>query len=360
MSTSAIRCSGLTQRFGAVVAVKDVEISLDRGKFLALLGPSGSGKTTLLRMIAGFEMPNAGTVEIGEQLMVAPDLFVPPERRRVGMVFQHYALFPHLSVAQNISYGLPRNEARKSRVDEVLELVGLVDLGSRMPHQLSGGQQQRIALARALAPRPEVILLDEPFSNLDPSMRVSVREEVKSILREANETAVFVTHDQEEAFALADDVAIMRQGKIEQVATPEQLFHHPVNRFVATFVGQADFLPGKVVDSTIRTELGPLPAKDLNNGAELDVLVRPDDIAITPRADGIGQIVLRRFRGGENLYCVQLPSGRCIHSHQPGRAIYRTGTRVEVSMETTELVTFPGQNGLGSTAVASRHPTEDR
>ena len=157
------------------------------------------------------------------------------------MVFHHYALFPHLTVAQNIAYGLPNKRDRKARVDEVLELIGLVDLRGRMPHQLSGGQQQRIALARALAPKPAVILLDEPFSNLDPSMRVSVREEVKSILRDANETAVFVTHDQEEAFALADEVAIMRQGKIEQVAAPEQLFHHPANRFIAAFVGQAGF-----------------------------------------------------------------------------------------------------------------------
>ena len=348
MSTSAISCSGLTQRFGASVAVRDVDLSLERGKFLALLGPSGAGKTTLLRLIAGFETPCTGTVEIGGQEMVSPGLFVPPERRRVGMVFQHYALFPHLTVAQNIAYGLPKKRDRKERVDEVLELVGLVDLRGRMPHQLSGGQQQRIALARALAPKPAVILLDEPFSNLDPSMRVSVREEVKSILRDANETAVFVTHDQEEAFALADEVAIMRQGKIEQVAAPEQLFHHPANRFIAAFVGQADFLPGKVVDSTIDTEIGPLTANNLNGGAELDVLIRPDDVVITPRPDGIGQIILRRFRGGENLYCVQLPSGRRIHSHQPGRDIYEPGTRVDVSVQTTEVVTFPGHDNVGS------------
>ena len=316
MSTPAIRCSGLTQRFGASVAVRGVDLSLDRGKFLALLGPSGAGKTTLLRLIAGFESPYAGTVEIGGKQMVAPGLFVPPERRRVGMVFQHYALFPHLTVAQNIAYGLPKKRDRKARVDEVLELVGLVDLGGRMPHQLSGGQQQRIALARALAPKPAVILLDEPFSNLDPSMRVSVREEVKSILREANETAVFVTHDQEEAFALADDVAIMRQGKIEQVAAPEQLFHHPANRFIAAFVGQADFLPGKVVDSTINTEIGPLTANNLNGGAELDVLIRPDDVVITPRANGIGQIILRRFRGGENLY-LRAAAFRPAHPQPP-------------------------------------------
>ncbi len=345
MTALAIRCVGVTKRFGYTIAASKVDLTLDQGKFLVLLGPSGCGKTTLLRLIAGFETPDAGAIEISGQMVVGPGVFVPPERRRVGMVFQHYALFPHLNVAQNIAYGLPKGEDRERRVSEVLKLVGLVGLEGRMPHELSGGQQQRIALARALAPRPDVILLDEPFSNLDPTMRGAVRDEVKSILGEAGATAVFVTHDQEEAFALADLVAVQRAGRIEQVATPEQLYHHPVNRFVATFVGQADFLPGKVVDSAIQTEIGPLPARDLNPGANLDILVRPDDVMIAPKEDGVGRIVFRRFRGGENLYCIKLLSGRRIHSHQPARAVYETGTRVDIKILTPQFITFPSENG---------------
>ena len=222
-----VRCTGIHKSFRQVTAVDGATFSVEEGSVLALLGPSGSGKTTTLRLIAGFESPDAGTVEIAGTVVAGDGRFVPAERRRVGMVFQDYALFPHLSVRGNVAYGLPRGPERDRRVDEVLELVGLTATGERMPNQLSGGQQQRVALARALAPNPSVILLDEPFSNLDPALRGRVRDEVKRILREAGSTAIFVTHDQEEAFALADSVGVMLAGQIVQMGSPEAVYADP-------------------------------------------------------------------------------------------------------------------------------------
>ena len=220
----ALRVRGLEKRYGDVEVLRGIDLDVERGEFLALLGPSGCGKTTALRVVAGFERPHAGSIEIGGDRVydatASGGRWVPPEGRRVGMVFQDYALFPHLSVARNIAFGLPRNAAnREARVTSALATVGLAGLGDRTPDQLSGGQQQRVALARALAPEPEVILLDEPFSNLDADLRASVREEVRQILREAGMTAVLVTHDQEEALSIADRVAVMLDGKIVQVGS---------------------------------------------------------------------------------------------------------------------------------------------
>ena len=230
-----VRLSGVSRSYGPVRAVKDLGLAVTRGEILALLGPSGCGKTTTLRLIAGFEPPDSGTVEVGGRTVAGPGTNVPPEKRRVGMVFQDYALFPHLSVEQNVSYGLPN--WKKGRVEEVLALTHLVGLGGRMPHELSGGQQQRVALARALAPEPAVVLLDEPFSNLDASLRIRVRSEMREILRDAGATAVFVTHDQEEAFAVADRVVIIDRGKVQQVGSPDAILRAPANAFVADFIG---------------------------------------------------------------------------------------------------------------------------
>ncbi|MBC8075555.1 MAG: ABC transporter ATP-binding protein, partial [Chloroflexales bacterium] len=242
MTSGAVVCRGVHKQYGAVRAVVDVDLTLASGQLLALLGPSGCGKTTLLRLLAGFEPPDTGTISIGGRQVAGPNGLVPPEQRRVGMVFQDYALFPHLSLKENIAYGLPRSNGRDARVAELLALVGLESLGTRSPHQLSGGQQQRAALARALAPGPAVMLLDEPFSNLDASLRRTVRSEVRRILQAAGATVLFVTHDQEEALSLADQVAVMLEGRILQVGRPATIYERPTTREVAAFVGAANFL----------------------------------------------------------------------------------------------------------------------
>ncbi|MEE8194157.1 MAG: ABC transporter ATP-binding protein, partial [Dehalococcoidales bacterium] len=259
MTKVAVRCTDLTKRFGQTPAVQGMNLELEEGKFLALLGPSGCGKTTLLRLIAGFEIPDRGTIEVGGRMVSGPGVLVPPEKRRVGIVFQDYALFPHLDVTANIIYGLPKGSDRQERVEEMLSLVGLKGLEHRMPHELSGGEQQRVALARALAPGPEVLLLDEPFSNLDADLRSRIRIEVKGILARTEATVIFVTHDQEEALFMGERVGVMNTGQLEQIDTPEAIFHRQATSFVAQFVGTVDFLTGEVQDKAIVTEVGHLP-----------------------------------------------------------------------------------------------------
>lgn len=280
--------NGVSKQFNGVEAARGVSFQLRKGQLLALLGPSGCGKTTTLRLIAGFEAPDSGELEIGGRLVAGPGLHVPPEKRRVGMVFQEYALFPHLCLGDNVGFGLRHYVGdRKRRVAEVLELVGLSGLEQRMPHELSGGQQQRVALARALAPEPDLVLLDEPFSNLDAGLRVRVRAEVRSILKHANATAVFVTHDQEEALSLVDQVAVMLDGTVSQVATPRQLYYQPANREVAAFIGASNFLPGSGHGRWVECELGRLETQVEAWGA-VDILVRPESIDVRPAAQGSG------------------------------------------------------------------------
>ena len=245
MSVPAVQCTGVSKQFAGAEghALQNLDLVAQSGNILALLGPSGSGKTTALRIIAGFEAPDSGTVEIAGQRVAGPGRFVSADRRRVGMVFQEYALFPHLTVAGNVGFGIGDKAVRARRVDEALELVGMAELGDRMPHELSGGQQQRVALARALCPQPAVLLLDEPFSNLDEALRKQVRREVRDILKFTGSTALFVTHDQDEALFMGDYVAVLDQGALQQAATPEEIYHAPATRFVAEFIGIADFLP---------------------------------------------------------------------------------------------------------------------
>jgi iron(III) transport system ATP-binding protein len=312
--TAALSIQRLTRRFGGHTAVDNVDLLLPRGQFMALLGPSGCGKTTLLRLIAGFEQVDAGFIMIGGRTVVSVcGAGMPPEERRVGMVFQDYALFPHLSVAQNVAYGLPRGGGREERVNELLQLVGLADQGRKMPHELSGGQQQRVALARALAPRPALILLDEPFSNLDAGLRQAVRAEVRAILRREGATALFVTHDQEEALSMADEVAVMIGGSIVQTAPPRILYEQPVSRDVAAFVGAANFLAGEAAGDSVLCALGRLPLRAPQEGP-VTVLIRPE--AVVPQHDDQSAHVVgeRAYFGADVRAEVRLADGTLLHA----------------------------------------------
>jgi iron(III) transport system ATP-binding protein len=346
----AIRCVGLSKSYEHIRAVDGLDLTLGQGEILALLGPSGCGKSTTLRLVAGFETPDGGRVEIGGRLVAGPDICLPPEKRSVGMVFQSYALFPHLTVAQNVGYGLSRAEVRAGWAQEALTLVGLSGVETRMPHELSGGQQQRVALARALAPRPEVLLLDEPFSNLDAGRRVQVRHEVHEILKVSGTTTLFVTHDQEEALAVGDRVGILHDGRLEQVSTPQEVFQAPATRFVAEFLGIPDFLPARVTQLGLETELGvaqPHADVHLPPDARGDVLVRPDDLTLRQDPEGGSRIVRCIFRGMDYLYHVVLPSGREIRCLGPHAACYAPGTPVRVDLTPGHTLTwFP--NGHNS------------
>ncbi|MGB0388553.1 MAG: ABC transporter ATP-binding protein [Ardenticatenaceae bacterium] len=331
-------------------AIDDLSLRVYRGEVLALLGPSGCGKTTTLRLIAGFERPDHGLVMINNQVVAGPKRWIPPEKRGLGVVFQEYALFPHYTVAQNVAFGLHKSSRRErtTRVSEVLELVGLGDMKKRYPHELSGGQQQRVALARALAPKPVVVLLDEPFSNLDADLRVQMRGEVKRILKEANSTAIVVTHDQQEALAVGDRVAIMNRGHLEQVDTPQRAFHIPATRFVADFLGLADFIAGTTTKQGLKTEIGfiqqPTPGKI---GRQIEVMIRPHDVMLYPERSGRGQIIRHEFHGAENLYAVQLPSGQIVQSTQSHTVSLPIGTRVRVKCEAGHPLTcFQGQHAV--------------
>ena len=340
--------TGVTKRFhgGSAPAVEGLALAAARGEILGLVGPSGCGKTTTPRLIAGFEAPDDGEVLIGGRTMASAGghEFVPPEARGVGIVLQDYALFPHLSVANNVAFGLAERsvDARRARTREVLDLVGLAAFADRFPHELSGGQQQRVALARALAPSPALILLDEPFSNVDAELRGELREQLRELLRATGTTAVFVTHDHEEAFTLADRVGVLHAGRLEQLDAPEVVYHRPATPFVAAFVGDADFLVGTVTAVGVVTEMGTFPDPDGRPpGSRVRLMIRPDDVGFTPDPEGDAVIVRRDFRGPVNVYCLRLRSGRRVHSSQPSTAILPPGTRVRATAELLHVVTFP-------------------
>jgi iron(III) transport system ATP-binding protein len=325
---TVLRLEGLTREYGPEAAVSDFDLAVREGELLTLLGPSGCGKTTTLRMIAGLERPSAGEIRIGGEPVAGDGQFVAPEDRDVGLVFQDFALFPHLTVKENVTFGIDSwDEAdREARATELLELVNLDSHRGKLPTQLSGGQRQRVALARSLAPEPDVLLLDEPFSNLDVRLRIEMREEVRRILKETGVTAISVTHDQEEALSISDRVAIMNNGRLEQVGKPEIVFENPESRFVASFLGRASFIRGQVYGDTVETVLGSLETAQLNGpvsayeGAEIDVLVRPDDLAAVPanEATANGKILHRQYNGPTFVYRVELTNGstvRCLHNH---------------------------------------------
>ncbi|HEU4481245.1 MAG TPA: ABC transporter ATP-binding protein [Actinomycetota bacterium] len=330
----------ISRSFGGTPVLGGVDLDVRAGSLVALLGPSGCGKTTLLRTIAGLETPDGGRVEIGDRTVVdaGRGIFVAPERRRVGMVFQDAALFPHLSVGANVAFGLPRHERRSDYVTEVLRMVDLDGLVARDPCTLSGGQQQRVALARALANKPSVILLDEPFSNLDATLRVQIRLEVRRVLRDLGVSALFVTHDQEEAFSLGESVAVMFDGVVDQQASPSEIYEAPATRRVAEFIGDGNFIPGDARDRVAETRFGNVPlARDASG--PVDVMLRAEELLVHPGDEALIEEVV--FYGHDAVYIVKLPDGSRFHSRVLATPEFRPGDRVDLKYSGRPTVAFP-------------------
>jgi iron(III) transport system ATP-binding protein len=335
---NALECNGIALSFGVTPVLVDLDLEVPEHSIIAVLGPSGSGKSTLLRILAGFERPQSGQVTLAGRVVDGLGRHVPPERRRIGYVPQEGALFPHLTVQRNVGFALPRGQRRGERVRELLDLVGLADLGRRYPHELSGGQQQRVALARALAMKPPVVLLDEPFSSLDAALRVSVRADIARVLRESGTAVVLVTHDQQEALSIADQVAVLRDGRIAQVGTPREIYAQPVDPQMAAFLGEANLVDAEVRDGVVVTALGQLlapGAADLTGTA----LIRPEQVTISPDHDGPGlrgHVVDQTYQGHESFITVA-PDVRCgadlIRVRQPGTTSYAAGTAVTLRAE---------------------------
>ncbi len=336
----------LTVRYGELIAVDAASLAVPPNALTALLGPSGCGKSSLLRAIAGFEVPESGAVTIAGRPVATKECWVAPEHRSVGMVFQEGALFPHLTVAQNVGYGLTGRPDAVSRARSTMEMVGLSHLARRYPDELSGGEQQRVALARALAPAPEIILLDEPFASLDATTRQRVRDEVCSVLRSAGATAVIVTHDQAEALSVADRVAVMMRGRILQVGTPEEVYHAARTASVAEFVGAGQLLPCEIREGRLVSVLGPAQC-DARDGRGL-LLVRPEDLEILPDSAGAGvggRVQDRRFYGHDLAHGVRLESGEVVLVRGPCSNEYTAGTAVRLRLRRKPYRVYPTDNG---------------
>jgi iron(III) transport system ATP-binding protein len=335
----------IEQAYGDNKVLRELSFRVAAGAIGCLLGPSGCGKTTALRCIAGFESVRKGRILVNGEVLSEPGFVVPPEKRGLGMVFQQYALFPHLDIAANVAFGLKNlsGAEQSRRVAEVLEIVGLGGRDHLYPDELSGGQQQRVALARALAPRPGLLLMDEPFSSLDTGMRVRLGSEIRDILKQQGITALLVTHDQAEAFAVADDIGVMRDGRLEQWDSAYNLYHRPASRFVAEFVGEGCFMPGQAnEDGTVQIELGCLtPTEPLQAGGDgVEVLLRPDDIVHDDDSTLTATVLRKAFRGAAILYTLGLPSGRRVLALVPSHHDHRIGERIGIRLEADHVVVF--------------------
>lgn len=337
----------LSLAYAGKQVVHDLSFTLARGEIACLLGPSGCGKTSVLRALAGFEAPANGCIDINGERVADAGQQRPAHLRRIGMVFQDHALFPHLRVIDNIAFGLSQFSAaeRRQRVEEMLALTGLSELATRFPHQLSGGQQQRVALARALAPRPHLLLMDEPFANLDAELRTQLAQDIRQLLKTQQMSAILVTHDQNEAFAMADNIGVMRNGILLQWATPYQLYHEPANRAVADFIGEGVFLRGRVVDARgVEMELGCLPGAvppDCCIGCDVDVLLRPDDIVHDDASHLTAIVRQKAFRGAEFLYTLELASGAQVLSLVPSHHNHAIGEAIGIRLELDHAIVYP-------------------
>lgn len=341
----------LALQYGPKTIVERLSFALPQGTIACLLGPSGCGKTSVLRALAGFEPITAGRISLDGRTLSQPGRIVPPEQRRIGMVFQDYALFPHLTVAQNVGFGLRGRPDADRRVSEMLETVGLAHAARRYPHELSGGQQQRVALARALAPQPAVLLLDEPFSNLDVSLRERLAAEVRDILKATQTTAVLVTHDQHEAFAIADVVGVLADGRLQQWDTAYALYHQPANRRVANFVGQGAFVHARVLDAhRLQLEVGEVQGEDATfftddvmpfaSGTRVDVLMRPDDVVHDDASPIHARVVHKAFKGAEFLYTLALADGTEVLSMVPSHHDHAIGEAIGIRLDMSHVVAF--------------------
>lgn len=345
--------NGVTVKYGTVVAAEDISLALERGQIGCLLGPSGCGKTTLLRAIAGFEPVAAGDITLQGKSISSTEISIPPEKRQVGMVFQDFALFPHLNIERNIGFGLTdlTREQRRQRVAEMLDLVELAPWAKSYPHELSGGQQQRVALARALAPEPDILLLDEPFSSLDSELREQLAGEVRDLLKRRDVTAILVTHDQHEAFAMADHITLLLEGRVAQSDTPYNLYHNPCNEFVAEFIGQGAIVSVQVDEhGELDHGLGPLDRSHIHwePGDQLRLLIRPDDIAYSEHSPVQLKILAKSFRGAQYLYELALPDGQRIPCLTPSHVDMVVGALLPVQFQLQHVVVFNGSSQAGT------------
>jgi iron(III) transport system ATP-binding protein len=354
--SSVLTLNQLGHRYGSRRTFGGLDLTVAAGSVCCLLGPSGCGKTTVLRCIAGFERLNAGEIRIDGELVGSASAHLPPERRRIGMVFQDYALFPHLDVLRNVGFGVADTRRARDRALQLLDTVGLAEMASRYPHELSGGQQQRVALARALAPAPRLLLLDEPFSNLDVDLRERLAGEVRAVLKASGTTAVFVTHDQHEAFALADEIAVMNAGRIQQVSGAYALYHQPNSRFVADFIGQGAFVDATVLaPQRLQLELGVVATRESVRladtgapcaaGQRIQLLMRPDDVVHDDASETKAIVRHKAFRGAEILYTLQLASGARLLSLVPSHHDHALGEAIGIRLELDHVIAFEPLQG---------------
>ena len=346
MSVDFLKIQGISAAYDKSPTIEDISFNLAEGELACLLGPSGCGKTTILRTISGFQPLTKGSITLDSKILASKQENLLPEKRNVGMVFQEHALFPHLTLAKNIGFGLhklSREECRK-KINTMLELIGMPDYGNRYPHELSGGQAQRVALARAIAPQPKLLLLDEPFSNLDTELRESLGHEIRNLLKELGVTAIMVTHDQHDAFALGDKVGVMSKGKLLQWDDSFNLYHAPNSRFVANFIGDGVLVKGTMVEeNVVITNFGEIRGETVNTphiGKEVDLLIRPDDVIHDTNSSILGQVIRKAFKGAQTLYTLRIESGDELMSLVPSHDDYEIGDVIGVNIEPDHLVCF--------------------